>query len=227
MLGETWYMKKIDKKTVILLYIIIFYAIWTCFELFVKDSIDSVISNEVLCQLVKSGIIKNIVWTIPAIMLVKYYENDVNISLKEMFNPRSNWIKYLPLFALFTVYLLVGAVVTNGKIAITDAFGIDKIIIVLFVGLTEEMVFRGWLLNATIEGDKKWKGIIINAMMFLVIHFPVWIHNGVFISNFTTLSFLSVPVLSVIFSWTFIKSRNILIPIVLHMYWDLLMFMLY
>ncbi len=220
-------MKKIDKKTVMLLYIIIFYAIWTCFELFVKDSLDRVIANEVLCQLVKSGIIKNIVWTIPAIMIVKNFENDVNISLKEMFNPRINWIKYLPLFALFTVYLLVGAFVTNGEIAIVDEFGIDKIIVVLFVGLTEEMVFRGWLLNATIEEDKKWKGIIINAVMFLVIHFPVWIHNGVFISNFTSFSFLCVPVLSVIFSWTFIKSRNILVPIVLHMYWDLLMFMLY
>ena len=119
-------MKKIDKKTVMLLYIIIFYAIWTCFELFVKDSLDRVIANDVLCQLVKSGIIKNIVWTIPAIMLVKHFENDVNISLKEMFNPRINWIKYLPLFALFTVYLLVGAFVTNGEIAIVDEFGIDK-----------------------------------------------------------------------------------------------------
>jgi len=218
---------KSKKTNVIISYIVIFYAIWTCFELFVKDSLDGVIANEVLCQFVKSGIIKNMVWTIPAIMLVKHYENDVTISLKEMFNSRVNWIKYLPLFAVFTVYLLVGAFITNGKIAIVDGFGIDKIIVVLFVGLTEEMVFRGWLLNATIEEDKKWKGIIINAMMFLVIHFPVWIHNGVFISNFTTLSFLSVPVLSVIFSWTFIKSRNILVPIVLHMYWDLLMFMLY
>lgn len=220
-------MTKGIKKTVMLLYIIIFYAIWTCFELFVKDFLDSVIINENLFQFVKSGIIKNIVWTIPAIMLVKHYKNDVNISLKEMFNVRCNWVKYLPMFALFTVYLLVGAFITNGKITIVDEFGIDKIIIVLFVGLTEEMVFRGWLLNATIEDDRKWKGIIINAIMFLVIHFPIWIHDGVFISNFTSFSFLCVPVLSIIFSWTFIKSRNILIPIVLHMYWDLMMFMLY
>ncbi len=160
-------------------------------------------------------------------MLVKQYKNDVSIGLKEMFNVRCNWIKYLPIFALFTVYLLVGALLTNGKIAIVEEFGIDKIIIVLFVGLTEEMVFRGWLLNATIEEDRKWKGVIINAIMFLVIHFPKWIHDGVFISNFTEFAFLSVPILSVVFSWTFIKSRNILIPITLHMYWDLLMFMLY
>ncbi len=220
-------MNKKKKKTVMIIYVILFYAIWTGFELITKDFLNSVIHNVNLCQFVKSGIIKNIVWTFPAIMLVKHYKNDVNISLKEMFNVRCNWVKYLPVFALFTVYLLVGAFITNGKITIVDEFGIDKIIIVLFVGLTEEMVFRGWLLNATIEDDRKWKGIIINAIMFLVIHFPIWIHDGVFISNFTSFSFLCVPILSIIFSWTFIKSRNILIPIVLHMYWDLFMFMFY
>lgn len=218
-------MKK--KITIITVYIIIFYAIWTGFELIIKDFLDGVIVNENLCQFVKSGIIKNIVWTFPAIMLVKHYKNDVSISLKEMFDVRCNWIKFLPIFILFTIYLLVGALLLNGEIAIVDEFGIDKIIIVLFVGLTEEMVFRGWILNATIQGGKKWKSIIINAIMFLVIHFPIWIHDGVFISNFTSFAFLSILVLSVIFSWTFIKSRNILIPIVLHTYWDLLMFMFY
>ncbi len=220
-------MTKKKKITVMIIYSIIFYAIWTYFELIIKDFLDGVIVNQNICQFVKSGIIKNIVWTIPAIMLVKHYNNDMSISLKEMFNVRCNWIKFLPLFALFTVYLLVGALITNGKIAIVDEFGIDEIIIVLFVGLTEEMVFRGWLLNATIEDDRKWKGIIINAIMFLLIHFPVWIHDGVFISNFTSFSFVCVPVLSVIFSWTFIKSRNIYIPIIFHMYWDLWMLMLY
>ena len=220
-------MTKEKKISVMTIYIIIFYAIWIVFELIIKDFLDSVIVNVNLCQFVKSGIIKNIVWTFPAIMLVKHYKNDVSISLKEMFDIRCNWIKYLPIFALFTIYLLVGALLLNGEIAIVDEFDIDKIIIVLFVGLTEEMVFRGWLLNATIQEDKKWKGIIINAIMFVVIHFPIWIHDGIFISCFTEFTFLSVLVLSVIFSWTFIKSRNILIPITLHMYWDLLVFMFY
>lgn len=220
-------MTKEKKKTVIIIYIIIFYSIWTGFELIAKDFLDSAIVNVNLCQFVKSGIIKNIVWTFPAIMLVKHYKNDVSISLKEMFNIRCNWIIFLPFFALFTIYLLVGAFLLNGEIAIVDEFGIDKIIIVLFVGLTEEMVFRGWILNATIQEDKKWKSIIINAIMFLVIHFPIWIHDGIFISSFTGFGFLSILVLSIIFSWTFIKSRNILIPIILHMYWDLLMFMFY
>ncbi|MBD5525801.1 MAG: CPBP family intramembrane metalloprotease [Lachnospiraceae bacterium] len=107
----------------------------------------------------------------------------------------------------------------------SQSFGIDKIIIVLFVGLTEEMVFRGWLLNVTICENRKWFYIIINAAMFLTIHFPIWIYSGNFIGYFTSLQFIEVMVLSAIFSTTFIKSRSIFVPIILHMYYDLLVFM--
>lgn len=213
------------KKSVLIIYIIVFYFVWTVFEFFIKDAIDSLIPNNVLSQIVKSGIIKNLVWTVPAFILIsKFY---VSITLKEMFTTKVNALKYLPLFILFTVYLLVGAIWEKGELVLAKDFGTDEIIIVLFVGLTEEMVFRGWLLNATITEENKWKCIIVNAVMFLVIHFPSWIHKGIFISSFTGFGFVSVVVLSVIFSMTFMKSRNILIPITLHMYWDLLMFMFY
>ena len=95
----------------------------------------------------------------------------------------------------------------------------------MFTNLTEEMVFRGWLLNVTVSENRKWLPIMINAVMFLLIHFPIWIASGVFIDSFTSLNFLCVPALSIIFSWTFIKSKSIWIPITLHMYWDLLVFL--
>ena len=64
------------------------------------------------------------------------------------------------------------------------------------------------------------KDIIINAVMFLLIHFPIWIASGIFIDAFTSLNFLCVPALSIIFSWSFIKSKNIWIPITLHIFKD-------
>lgn len=213
------------KKSVLIIYIIVFYFVWTVFEFFIKDAIDSLIPNNVLSQIVKSGIIKNLVWTVPAFILISKF--CVCFTLKEMFTTKVNALKYLPLFILFTVYLLIGAIWEKGELVLAKDFGADEIIIVLFVGLTEEMVFRGWLLNATITKENKWKCIILNAVMFLAIHFPSWIYNGVFIRNFEEFGFVSVVVLSAIFSLTFMKSRNILIPITLHMHWDLLMFMFY
>ncbi|MDE7257632.1 MAG: CPBP family intramembrane metalloprotease [Lachnospiraceae bacterium] len=213
------------KMPVLIIYVIAFYGIWTVWEFWIKTFISNTFGNECTSQLIKSGIIKNLVWTFPAILLVQHFKSDVYITLKEMFSTKVKWLKYLPIFIFFTVYILAGAILHNGEVEIVRDFGMDKIIIVLFVGLTEEMVFRGWLLNATIRENRKWFYIIINAVMFLAIHFPIWIYSGNFISYFTSLQFIEVMALSVIFSITFIKSRSILVPITLHMYFDLLVFM--
>ncbi|HOZ54464.1 MAG TPA: CPBP family intramembrane metalloprotease [Clostridia bacterium] len=214
------------KKTqILILFVIVFYSLWACFELVGKSILYTVISSDSIAQFIENGIIKNLIWTLPAIILVKIFDKSMYIQLKEMFHIKTKYLKYLPIFIIFTICILGPVLLKKGHINLSDNFNLGKIIIVLFVGLTEEMVFRGWLLNATIREDKKWKYIIINAFMFLAIHFPIWIYNGVLIKTFTGFGFLCVLILSIIFSWSFVKSRNILIPIFLHMYWDLLIFM--
>lgn len=219
-------MKRQKLNVILIFYVIIFYAAWTAFELTLKNALDNNIRNVVLCSLVKSAVIKNLVWTLPAILLIRHFESEVSVTLKEMYTAKVNWLKYMPVYVVLTVYVLAASVLHHGKPEIVPGFGPDKIIIVLFVGLTEEMVFRGWLLNATIRENKKWFYIIANAIMFLAIHFPKWIFAGTFVSGFTSLQFLEIMLLSVVFSLTFIRSKNILIPISLHMYYDLLVFML-
>lgn len=218
-------MIKQNKKIVLIIYTITFYSVWAIFELFGKEFIDNIIENEYISQLIKSGIIKSIVWTLPAILLIYNFKSDVYVTLKEMFSTKVNWLKYLPIFIIFTVWILIVSILQNGKLEIVSDFGINEVIIVIFVGLTEEIAFRGWLLNATIREDKKWICILINSIMFLAIHFPKYIYNGTFANIFISFDFLGIIILSIIFSHTFIKSKNILVPITLHMYWDLLIFM--
>jgi len=123
-------------------------------------------------------------------------------------------------------YIVLGLVLHGGSFAIKGTFGADDIIVVIFVGLTEELVFRGWLLNAT-ERIGENKALAINAAMFLLIHFPIWIVSGAFVNNFVSFGFVSIIALSVIFGLMFLRTRNILVPIALHMMWDLLLFMWY
>ena len=201
--------EKKQKIPVIIIYSLIFYGVWALWELFGRSAVGSVVSDEFLLPFITEGIIKVSVWVLPAVCLVRYFRDDVYIGLKDMFTNRVKLLKYIP------VYL------------VSDSFSCGDLIDVLFVGITEEMVFRGWLLNITVSEKRKWLPIMINAVMFLLIHFPIWIKSGVFIDSFTSLNFLCVPVLSVIFSWSFIKSKSIWIPITLHMYWDLLMCLFY
>ena len=216
-------MNHIKKSTIpiIIIYSLVFYGVWALWELFGRSAVGSFFDNEFLSQFIQEGIIKSLIWIVPAVCLVQYFKDDVYIGLKDMFTNRVNLLKYIPVYLGFTVYLIIGAFIRKGGLVVSNSFSYSDLIGELFVGITEEMVFRGWLLNITISEKRKWLPIIINAVMFLLIHFPIWIANGVFIDSFTSLNFLCVPILSVIFSWTFIKSKSIWIPVTLHMYWDL------
>jgi len=213
---------------VLLIYCLIFYSIWAVNEIVLRPQLELILS-EPLLTIVRTGIIKNVVWILPAILLIKKNHESLEISLKDMFTNTVDWLKHLPIFLVFTFYILFSDYIQNGSIAISSGFKYTDLIIVLFVGLTEELVFRGWLLNATIKGkseDKMYIPMLINAILFLLIHFPKWFTDGILIYNITSFGFLSIMILSVLFSYTFIKTKNIILPILLHMYWDLLIFVL-
>ena len=217
---------------VLIVYVIFFFAVWAAYTLVLQPIICNALGEETLISsLLRSGVIKNLVWTLPAALLIVKYRSQCMVSLKEMFTQHArDWMRFLPVFLIFAVYIFISAWRTHGEIGIVDSFGIDEIITVLFVGLTEELVFRGWLLNATYKASdppkKQYLAIGLNALLFLCIHFPIWISKGIFVSNFISLGFLGILVLSVVFSMAFIRTKNIVIPIALHMFWDLLIFML-
>lgn len=220
-------MKEKNKSVTVIVYLCIFYALWAVFELILKDALNGIMPDTVLCQIVNTVLIKNLVWTLPAILLVHHFKDSVFISLKEMFVSKVQWIKYLPVFGIFTVYIIGSFIISKAPLNISETFSADELIVFLFVGVTEELVFRGWLLNIMYREDKKYQCIFVNSLMFLAVHFPKWLHDGIFVASFTEFGFVEIILLSFIFSLSFIKSRNILVPIALHMYWDLLLFLIY
>lgn len=213
------------KIPVLILYALVFYSAWAVWEFWGKRAVSSAFENELLAQFIKSGLIKGLVWVLPAACLIRYFKNSVYIGLRELFTNKVQILPYLPVFLGVSAYLLIAVFLTKGKLAVSESFRYSDLVIVLFVGITEEMVFRGWLLNVTVSEKRKWLPITVNAGMFLLIHVPVWIASGSFAAQVTSLNFLAVPILSVLFSWTFLKSKSIWIPVLLHMYWDLLIYL--
>ena len=207
-------MTKTQKKYFALaIYCLCFYAIWTIFELYGKANIRS--------QFVKSGIIKTAVWALPAALLIYKFHDTVQIGLTEMFVTKVQWRRYLWVYALLAAWVLLGGFFQPGGLSFVIT--LNPLMIVLFVGITEEMVFRGWLLNATAKDMPRWVAILINALLFLAIHFPRWIREGIFMSTFASFNFVGIVALSVLFSISFLKSKSILIPITMHMFYDLMM----
>ena len=207
-------------------YFIVFYLLWALFEFKGTGIVDGLMKDRVAAQIFKTVVVKNLLWTVPAMLLVSRCGDRALVGLKEMFTRKVNWKQYLPVFGLFTVCLAVNRFFAVGGLRLNRGFGVCTLIGLLFVGLTEEMVFRGLLLNVTADKDKPLPALLINSAMFMAIHFPVWIIEGQFVGNFTSGAFLTLIVLSIIFGKSFLSSRSILVPIALHMYWDALMFIL-
>lgn len=206
------------------IYLIIFFAIWSVRELVIQPLYLSPL-NPIVSALIGEAI-KLLVWTLPAILLISYFQNDMQIGLKEMFTTKPKWFKDAPVLLLVFVPVL-RAFLAHRMIAVAPDFDPTRLIGgVLFVGITEEMVFRGFLLNAFLKKLEMKRAIALNEVFFVLIHYPIWIYNGLGVTAILTSS-ISVFVIGAFFSYSFIKTRNIFVPIVLHMVWNLLVIALY
>lgn len=220
-----------NKKLVLtlIIYTILFYAAWAITELVVCTQLKQSIGDGVLFAVFRDVLLKNLIWTLPALLLIGCYKKELFADGKTMFTFRKDsWI-VLPLLIFLSVFVLSGVVIREHGLTIKPSFGADDIIMVLFVGLTEELVFRGWFLNTSLahaDTDiKKYAAVAVNAVMFLCIHFPIWIAEGEFVTSFTSFGFISILLLSVLFSISFIRTKNIVVPIILHSVYDLLICM--
>ncbi len=216
---------------VLVLHVVLFAAAWTVSELLLVPRLEEGLSP-VTFVLVRDVGLKCLIWLLPALLLIRRYGGSLAIRPGALFRAPKSWTLCLEILALFVFCLAAGNALRNQGLAVTPGFGPKDLLWVLFVGLTEETLFRGWLLNALwvprdLEGEvPPWKPIAGTSVLFLLIHFPIWIRTGVLVTNLAGGAFLSILVLSVVFSWSFWKTRTLTVPILLHSAWDLLVTLL-
>ena len=169
------------------------------------------------------AVVKLLIWTLPAVLLIRYFQKDMWLSLKEMFTTKVKWRPYIAMAAGFIVWSLFNGYRRFGRIGVHEDFEMVSLIgVVLVVGVTEEVVFRGWLLGAALKKIPYWPAVLTNALLFVLIHVPRWIQTGQFENLWIALgNCASIFALSVLFAWAFTKSKNLFVPIVLHMIWNL------
>lgn len=96
----------------------------------------------------------------------------------------------------------------------------------IFVGLTEELLFRGYVLNWLHQSFTKWSGrrrtltaILVSSAFFSLWHLPVRIYelvNGESSIGLILLSVVVLFVLAVGFAWLYIRTENILLVGLVH-----------
>lgn len=203
---------------VLVIYTMILYSFWGLLELYLKTKIG-------IDEFTKEVYIKCVIWLVPAILIHFNFSGHMFIKKEGMYLLNKKcWIA-VPIMLLLTVYIIVNEYFVNGKLVINESFGISTVVEVLSIAIGEEMVFRGLFLNAMLRNKKKYLAVFINSFMFLAIHFPAWIQGGTFVSAFTSGGFITVLLLSCVFSFAFIKTKSIWAAVFLHFGWDFLLFM--
>ena len=210
-----------------LVFYLVLYALWAIFECLIVPKLQAQ-TLPVSIRVIKEIGCKTVFWSLPALLLILHNSDSMFIKKGEMigdWKKADTYLTILGFMVLFTVWIFLPNYRQNGTIVIGPSFSAESAVASVFIGISEELVFRGTLLNTALKDREPWIVFSGNAVMFLLIHFPVWCREGVFVTYITSFAFIQLIILSLIFSWTFVKTKSIIVPIILHTYWDMLCFM--
>lgn len=210
--------KFLNLQTIILSYLTFFvgWAIWTyC---------NNMISINEYVNWIIGVIVYFIWWPLFAVFFIRRYKDNLMIPLKEMIYTKPQIKILIPLLAFAIVY--------NISIYFFNSSGFgskmklyDLIITVLTVGIFEEILFRGWFLNAIAHFTSERRANLLSSLLFLFAHYPSWVFHGYGVVTILSRS-ITLYVLSLIFGWAFIKSRSIWTSAIFHSFWDFISFII-
>ena len=209
-----------------IIFAIIFYSVLAFTEMLIVPFSSNVTDNRYILTAFRDVLIKNLFWTLPAVLLIRHFSEDMYSAIKELFSFNKKTLKYLLLLIPISVVVIGGQLIRNHSLSVSSDFHPSMLFMVLFVGLTEEIVFRGFFLNSMMKNadteKKRYLAYAINAVMFLLIHFPIWIAEGRFVSAFSSFAFVTVLFLSVLFGICFVRTKSLWSAIIIHSLYDLL-----
>lgn len=168
-----------------------------------------------------------IVWVLPLFFLLAKYKSDLPISLTAMFTQKINVKLLFTFLAVFTTYAVGSMLLNHGRFRINPSFSpFRQISFYLVVGFVEELVYRGWALNAFSAVISHGKAYALSIIFFILLHWPAYIIRYFILGTFETTQFLLqslvVLITGLLFGYVFKKNKSIWIPVILHTYFDLI-----
>ena len=155
-------------------YLVIFYLAWSCYILVLTPHFGSGPLFLLLETLAKLAI-----WTCPVLIFIRYVDTQDPLTyLRLRQNTRRGVLYGLAFGALVAAYKVCVRLLT-GFHGFDLGFAWSQWINgVVLIGLTEEVVFRGFVLQRLLAVIRfRWANLA-TSLLFLLIHFPRWIRDG-------------------------------------------------
>ncbi|WP_430354614.1 CPBP family intramembrane glutamic endopeptidase [Viridibacillus arvi] len=177
---------------------------------------------------ITSAVIKVVIWIIPVLLLVKVMEKEVPLSYLGLRNNFRNGLKWTGWASLVFIsyFVILNFTILDNNVDFRIGFN-EWLNTILLVGITEEIVFRGFLLRKLMDSYKFWIANTITSLLFISIHFPIWFYKGLFEFPYILTTSLTVFILSIIFGYVYKKSGSLWSVIVIHSLYNLLVSLFY
>lgn len=188
-----------------------FYAVWILKELWFVQYI--YLYGGATSSLL-NGLIKVLVWALPVYLIINFQLNsNPSTYLKLNLNIRKGFTWGVCLSFLMGIYLVINTMI-NKELPSSFSLTFNEVLnTVLLAGLLEEMMFRGFILQEIHKRLDFWKANALTALLFVAIHYPVWIRLGTFF-HFET--HLYIFLVGLLFGYVYKKTGSLWAAIILH-----------
>jgi len=191
------------KKQPFLVYLAFFYVVWGVYNYFISIYLSQ--------YPILIGLIKSIIWLVPLYFYIKYVEKAKFFDfIKLKYNRDLFQGLGIGLLAIVVLqFSTVSFLGLNWNLSIDDVLNG-----VIVAGIVEEIVFRGFIFQKLSQTFDVFFATFVNAILFVVIHFPYWFSRGLFSWEYCIFIFLFSIVVTIIFKLGKSSSGSILYHLV-------------
>lgn len=200
---------------------IVFILIWAFNILVISPKVDAIFAEPY--NLIIRTFLKLIIWVGYGLFFINKYNKNLKVKKEELFKFKEKKITLKLVLLIITISFLIMLFTRKGiyinNFTIDDFF--NKF---LLVGIEEELVFRGLILNGLSKKDKFAKASIITSILFALIHIPIYIRSELLLSDII-LNCLKIVVISCFYNSIFNETKSIWPIVIFHSFWDISFFL--
>ena len=205
---------KISDVKIMIGYLFVFYFVWSIKELWL---IQYIYSFDETTSAFLEALIKSFIWIVPAWLYIKKYLNTNPIAyLKMNVNVKKGVFWGIVLSILIGLYFAFETYIFNQQSFQYSLSFDDYLNGFLMAGIAEEIVFRGLILQEINKKVTFWKANIVTALLFLVIHYPIWIYNAEFLEFFIAGTHIYVFTIGLLLGFVYKKTGSLWSVVLLH-----------
>jgi membrane protease YdiL (CAAX protease family) len=158
----------------ILIYVSLFFLVWTI-RATALFRVDAAIASDVWRN-VYSNVVKFAVWVVPVFFYLRRVEGREPFRyLKLTTKPerQSLPLAFVVVIAYFSLVLITSLFVQGKHVSVN--FNVVPLASTVISSFSEEIMFRGFLLNELRERVRFWSANLLTALLFALIHVPNWL----------------------------------------------------